>query len=72
MSTWTTTQERMLRDLYPSVPKLEVERALAPHSWRAIRSRAAELNIKRSYIRRDWHTVCQNHVMQTGLFKVGA
>lgn len=70
MAVWTTKQIKVLREVYPSLPKHEVEQALAPHPWRSVVVTAANLRIQRYYRRRNWRAICQGHVMQTGLFKV--
>jgi len=69
---WTNKQEKLLRELFPATPKYKVEQALWPHSWNSITIRASALEIRRYYRRRNWRAICQNHVMQTGLFKVTA
>jgi hypothetical protein len=70
MTAWTNKQIKLLRELYPSTPKHEVERALAPHPWASIKEVARDHQIRRHYRRRNWKTICQSYVMQTGLFKV--
>lgn len=59
---WTQRQERWLRTMYPRYPKYQIEEVLAPHSWSAIRMRAARLGIARkSTHHRDWMQIARDH-----------
>ena len=58
---WTAKQEQRLREMYPRYPRYQIEQALAPHTWQAIRGRANQLGIPRASMHRDWMKIAREH-----------
>ena len=70
MTMWTSKEVRVLREMYPTATNEEIMIALPAHSRSAIESMVARLQIRRRAPLRDWQSICRNHVMLTGLFRV--
>jgi len=70
MTMWTNKQIALLREMYPTATKEEIQQALPTHAWSAIESMVSRQGFHRRAPYRDWQEICRNHVMLTGLFKV--
>jgi hypothetical protein len=65
---WTNHQMRLLRDIFETASREQIELQLAPHTWGSIRATANKQGLKRNRFR-NWRAICAAHIMKSGIFE---